>query len=215
MTYPKYEEYKYLYPPRAPGSHAIDKSQINFIAGQGFGAQKKKNGTNNVIFTNGTDVIFRPRHGDENPHKLWTPLPEHIEFFKGFGTKWSVFCSELLHSKVPGIRHQIFIHDVLVWQGEYLIGTTFNERQNLLKGITLRHKGVDEGDQFRIHPNVTIAKLYTGGALEFKSLFKSLKPEDEGLVFKRLEGKLSPCIAENSNADWQYKCRIPWTAGSF
>lgn len=214
MTFPKYDHYQYLYPPRAPGSHAIDKSQIRFTVAQGYGAQKKKNGTNNTVYTNGKDVVFMPRHGEDKPHKQWAPLPEHIAFFQQFGPKWYVFSTELLHAKVSDIRHQIFIHDVIVWNGEYLVGSTFMERQQLLMQMVQAFKGEDEGDQYRIHPYVSIAKLYTD-ARECKALYQNLKPEDEGLVFKRMTGTLQPCIAEDSNKDWQFKCRIPWAAGTF
>lgn len=215
MTFPKYDKYQYLYPPRAPGKHAIDQSQIRFITMQGYGGQKKKNGTNNTVYANGSEVIFMPRHGADKPHKQWAPLPEHVEFFKQFGPKWFVFCTELLHAKVSDLRHQIFIHDVLVWGGQYLVGSTFIERQAHLQSLVEAFKGEDEGDQYRIHPNITVAKLYSGNPREMKALYANLKPEDEGLVFKKLTGTLKPCISEDSNADWQFKCRVPWAAGTF
>jgi hypothetical protein len=185
---------------------------LSFMASQGFVAQKKKNGTNTPIFTNCSQVIFKTRHGDEEDHKQWAPNKEHIKFFKQFGPKWTVFTAELLHSKTTNVKDELFIHDVLVWQGEYLIGSTFKERQHLLMGIVHSLNGKDEGDQYRVHKHVTIAKVFGSG---FKQLFENLKPEDEGLVFKRPDGVLVPCIADEANSHWMARCRIPWTAGSF
>jgi hypothetical protein len=201
-----YEEFNQLWPPRP--EKAIPMALLGFYEKRGYVAQKKKNGTYTVIYQRGDEVYFRTRHPDSNDgcHKAWTPKQDHVEFFKGRGTGWNVFCSELLHSKVRDIRDQLFLFDVLVLDGVQLVGKTFMERQEMLKwkwAIPMKQK---DDDMFRISPFVSIAKNFTGG---FSSLFSNLKPEDEGLVIKDPNSKLEPCFRPTSNSSWQVKARIP------
>ena len=149
---------------------------LGFYQRRGYVAQKKKNGTCTVVFARGDQVIFKTRHNDD--HKLWTPQPDHIEFFKG-SQGWNVFVGELLHSKVSGgPKHELYLFDQLVHDGHSLTGTTFEARQANLRA---RYQGADEGDQVRIAPRITLAQNFCSG---FATLFDTLGKEDEGLVLK-------------------------------
>lgn len=195
-----YDEYAYLWPPRPETK--VPQATIPFYEKRGYWAQVKKNGTCTVIFARGLEVIFKTRHNDD--HKQWSPLPEHVRFFQSASTKWNVFVAELIHSKTPHIKNQLYIFDVLVLDGVHLEGTTFEERQKLL--IARWPNAVDEGDQFRINPYVSYAKNYTK---DFAKLFTSLKPEDEGLVMKQPTAKMRACFKPDSNSAWQVKSRVP------
>jgi hypothetical protein len=195
----QYDHYQYLYPPRP--ENVVPRGSFNFYESQGYVAQIKKNGTNTVIFAKGQEVIFKTRHDDN--HKAWSPTPEIIDFFKSDSTTWNVFCAELLHSKVSGIRHQLYIYDQIVDDGVHLVGSTFEERSLNLQA---RWVGKDEGDQIRVHPNVSVAKNFEGN---FNELFENLKAEDEGLVLKKATGRLKVCFKADANAGWQVKSRIP------
>jgi hypothetical protein len=156
-------------------------------------------------------VIFKTRHPEiENgDHRMWQPKADHIKFFAG-SKNWNVFTAELLHSKVTGgPKDELYIFDQLVYDGEYLIGSTFAERQQLLNE---EFSGDDEGDQIRIDKRVTLAKCINTG---FEERFAHLKPEDEGLVLKDPRATLARCSKMNSNAGWQAKCRIPHKNYSF
>ena len=170
----------------------------------GYWAQKKKNGTCTVIFTHGNEVIFKQRR-EEQDHIAWSPKAEHLEFFGSLSPHWNVFNAELLHSKGPAIKDELFIFDILVHEGVYLVGKTFAERMQILSDM-FKAKWKDEGDKYRVHKHVTIAKTYSGG---FKGLFDNLGPLDEGLVFKLPKGKLQPCVKEDSNSSTMQKCRHP------
>ena len=192
-----YNDYTYLWPPRP--EQQIPQGLLNFYERKGFWAQKKKNGTCCVIFVRGNEVIFKTRHNDN--HKLWSPLPSHIKFFQG-ASKWNVYVGELLHSKTPHIKNQLFLFDRIVEDGIHLDGWDFENRYStLLEGWD----GTDEGDQIRVHEYVSVAKNYKSG---FKELFSSLKPEDEGLVLKDPHAPLRSCL-QDSNGSWQVKCRVP------
>lgn len=213
-----YKEYRYLYPPRP--DNKLPPTGIPFYENLGWWAQKKKNGTNTPVFVCGDKVIFKTRHADDSgagiDHKQWEPLPAHTEFFQSLAThgalldtiagKWNAYCAELLHSKTTHIKHQLFIHDVMVMDGVQLVDYTFAERQVLLAKRFLESGFEDEGDQYRINEYVSIAKNYTEG---FEDVFKNLGKEDEGLVFKDPNGKLKPCWSEKANAGWSAKVRIP------
>lgn len=202
----EYDHYQYLYPPR-PES-AVPRGQFAFYEEEGYVAQIKKNGTNTVIFVQGPNVIFKTRHNDN--HKAWSPTPEIIKFFADQDfSKWQVFCAELLHSKVSGIRHQLYVYDQIVEDGLHLVGTTFEERSLNLQS---KWQGKDEQDQTRIHPNISIANNFAG---DFNKLFENLKPEDEGLVLKKATGKLKLCYRADANQGWQVKTRIPHKNYSF
>lgn len=202
----EYTEFRYLHAPR-PKKEPIPVYSIPMMERLGYVAQKKKNGTCSVIFAREDQVIFKTRHLDQNEgnHRAWAPKDAHLDFFKSIGPKWNVFAAELLHNKGPAIKDELFIFDVMVLDGEYLVGSTFEERMNMLQERFC--KGwKDEGDQYRIHRHVTLAKVFTTG---FKDMFNNLGPLDEGLVFKLPRAKLLPCVAEASNMSWAQKCRHP------
>jgi hypothetical protein len=205
----EYNEFQYLFPPRPETK--ISKTLLGFYEQRGWFAQAKKNGTCTMVFARGNEVIFKTRHPEiENgDHRMWQPKADHIKFFAG-SKNWNVFTAELLHSKVTGgPKDELYIFDQLVYDGEYLIGSTFAERQQLLNE---EFSGDDEGDQIRIDKRVTLAKCINTG---FEERFAHLKPEDEGLVLKDPRATLARCSKMNSNAGWQAKCRIPHKNYSF
>jgi len=140
---------------------------------------------------------------------MWTPKAAHKAFFEG-SDKWNVFVAELLHSKTPHIKDQLYIFDQIVADGVQLIGTTFAERQAMLRQRWPNQ--VSEPDQLRVHEYVSLAKNYKAG---FAKLFSRLKPEDEGLVLKDPNAKLEACVRQDANNSWQVKSRIPHANYSF
>jgi ATP-dependent DNA ligase len=201
-----YDEYTYLYPPRPETK--IPRGMIGFYEKRGWWAQKKKNGTCTVIFVKGDEVTFKTRHNDD--HRAWFPKPDHVDFFRRSDDKWHVFVGELLHSKTPHIKDELYLFDQIVSDGIQLVGMTFAERQDLLHS---QWKQVaDEGDQIRVHKHVTVAVSFCNG---FDLVWDKLKPEDEGLVFKNPNAPLRTCFKADSNGGGQVKCRIPHKNYSF
>ena len=196
----KYDEYQYLWPPRP--EQKIPQGLLTFYEKKGFWGQIKKNGTCTLIFAKGNQVIFKTRHDDD--HKAWTPKPEHVKFFQSKSNEWCVFVAELLHSKTPHIKDQLYIFDMIVEDGEQLTGVTFAERQRRL--YSRFPNGVYERDQYRVHPNVSLAMNFKAN---YQDLWKSLQDEDEGLVLKDPNAKLVACMKQTSNAGWQVKSRRP------
>lgn len=201
----KYLSYKYLYPPRP--KNAIPDTELNFWDNGSLVAQPKLNGSNCVIFTNGQRFIVMNRHGarltnfelDENELK---------EIYRGSG--WMILNGEYLNKSKSDetnttFNHKFVIFDILCFNGEYLLGKTFEERVKLLDSLY----GQTESEKdylFLVSRNVyRVKSFYT----DFKSIYDRLVPIDviEGLVMKRKMAKLELGSTENNNTKSQIKCR--------
>lgn len=157
------------------------------------------------------ELICMPRHGPAHPHKRWSPTPHSSRIFKQIeGEGWFVFAAELLHSKTPLIKDTNYVFDILVDNGEYLVGKTFAERQVRLREIFLTlavGTPAEYESHFVIDENLWLAKTHPAGS-NFKAMFARLeKSEDEGLVLKNPNAKLELCYRETANRGWQVKCR--------
>lgn len=204
-----YQAYSYLFPPRPEAK--VPRQMLGHYQQLGWHAQVKKNGTCTVIFAKDKQVIFKTRHSefstDGDDHKLWTPKKEHIDFFSNLGHGWNVFVGELVHSKTPHIKDQLYLFDQIVRNGDYLVGRTFAERQEMLRARWFHVKDQFEParDALRVHKYVSLAKNFKGG---FEKLFATLQPEDEGLVLKNPNAPLEACFKHDSNRSWQVKSRL-------
>lgn len=224
----EYTSYAYLFPPRP--DQKVPAGALGHYERLGWQAQVKKNGTCTIIFVHGDTVIFKQRHDDPNTpgegldHKSWSPLQEHIDFFRESckGEGWNVFVGELLHSKTQDIKHQLYLFDQIVKDGVHLIGTTFAERQKMLRERWPSQTG--ERDSLRVGTYVSLAKNYKAG---FNKLFdgavkraaernaRQLNVEDEGLVLKDPNARLEACFKQTANNGWQCKVRVPHKNYSF
>jgi hypothetical protein len=191
-----YATFMPLEPPR--GTDKVSK--LSYWEKKGWIAQLKKNGTNNVVYiAPNKKISCLTRH--KTPHKAWQPNSESLNIYKGLpGKGWWVFNEELLHSKGPLIKDTHFIFDILVADGKFLQGTTYEQRyQMLLDLFPARSEGSD--GHYVLNRNTWLAKNMTSG---FQATFDGLThPLDEGLVLKNPKGKL--LLKDNSN--WIIRCR--------
>lgn len=197
-----YSSYSYLYPPRP--ELAIDPKLIPAMEKRGMIAEVKKNGTNNVIFVSPErEIITMTRHAES--HRQWEAQPDVMQAFTDLsGQGWYVFVAELLHNKVKGIRDVNYLHDVLVHDGEYLVGYTQEERKDILYDLFVRDGMEETYSHVVVNPNLWIAQEYEE---DFVNLFNSLtNDEDEGLVFKNPKQRLGICSKPKSNSE-SIKCR--------
>jgi hypothetical protein len=171
--------------------------------------QYKKNGTQNMVFICGDIIECRTRHYDKSAkdgehHKLWQP--SYASMLKDFGLSkkgWYVFCCELLHSKVPsGPKNTNYIFDILVDNGEYLVGETFIERQNRLMQM-FDFIGEDYS-HWIISNNLWLAKTFNENA--YDSWKNINNPVDEGIVMKS-NVPLKLCGEQTANNKSMVKCR--------
>ena len=209
----KYTEWQYLFPPR-PES-AISPDTLGFYEGRKWVAQHKMNGTNTIIgISPDKNFIAMTRHGTD--HKAWA-ITDHIktELTRLFPeNEWFVLCAELMHSKGPTIKDTLYIHDCLVWQGEFLLDSTFESRQLLLDQRLIT--GVETATHYVCDKEgkVWYAKRFNQG---FTDLFWAINDTKivEGLVLKNPQGKLRSCRTATENRYWMVKCRHPNASYNF
>ena len=216
----KYESFRYLWPPRPETK--IAPTDLGVIESMGWWGQAKFNGTCTVIYVPAAKEPFPAsrgsvamgRHGPD--HVLdWQPGASWQAFEAALDGGWHVFVGELLHSKGVGVKDTIVLFDMLVEDGDYLVGKTlydrFNRLERLLKAynsepqIELTHREYNQG-----------VWLVENRARAFRLWFDTEAPAMvEGLVFKDKNSKLRLCSRASANAGGQVKCRKPKANVSF
>lgn len=177
----------FLFPPRP--ENAIPPALIKGFERRGFVAQKKKNGTCQVISIFDDMVTYRTRHNE--PNKAWSPPAVMDKYFVGFPN--TIFIGELLHAKHPSVKNTIILFDVLQYLGTDLVGTTLAARLKILNTFKPLTK------------QIQIIETYTE---DFLGLYQSLSdPLDEGIVLKDPAARLRDCRRDGLNSGWQVKCR--------
>jgi len=201
----KYLSYKYLYPPRP--KNAIPDTELEFWDNGSLIAQPKLNGSNCTIFTNGVKTIVMNRHNQRLTNFNLSDN-EIKDIYRGSG--WMILNGEYMNKSKSDENNQVFNHkfvifDILAFDGEYLVGKTFEERINLLDEI---YGQVDSEKEYlyKITQNVYRVKSYQTG---FKQFYDKYTPIDmiEGVVMKRKNARLELGTSENNNTKSQLKCR--------
>lgn len=192
----------FLLPPRP--EKAVPVGMLRMYERRGWVAQAKKNGTCSVVTIEDGRVSSLTRHG--TAHKAWGWSKRTRALFRDrFPTGTHVLVCELLHSKVSdGPRHTHYINDIIVHDGQHLVGSKFKQRMKLLKRLLLTDDAVKRPGYWRLEKGLWLARCYDPEKTDFRKLYRKLdKPEDEGLVLKNPEARLTM----KQNGRWQVKCR--------
>lgn len=201
-----YNVWEYLYPARP--EKAVAPSLLGFYEAQGWIGQLKKNGTCTVLGISPEKEIYCfDRH--KEPQKAWKAswLNPALKPFLELPEKWFVFEPELLHSKTKGIKDTLYLFEILVADSEFLLGTTWEERQKLIRELFPNTRAGEPGCGYDLveDSNLWLAKTIPG---DFRRVFDSLtREEDEGLVLKNPKALLEFCYTPSANSRWQVKCR--------
>lgn len=205
---PKYTDFKYIYPPRP--KNAISPEDLSFWDNGSLIAQPKLNGSNCVIFTNGDDFFIMNRHGKRLTN-FKISQAELSELYKGDG-EWMIINGEYMNKSKKDenektFNHKLVIFDILSYNGEYLLGSTFSERVDLLNEI-YGEKESEKDYLYSVSENIYRVKTYNE---KFENLFNDFTKVDmiEGLVMKRSNAKLEAGLTESNNVKSQIKCRKP------
>lgn len=208
----RYESFQFRFPPRPGSKSKIAPATLPKYEKDGWWAQIKKNGTGGTLAIDlDRQIIARKRTGER--HLAWQPNEDNRQAFLRLpGKGWYLFCAELMHSKVPGIRSINFINDILVADGDELVGMTFAQRQALLS--TLFTPVGETFSHFVIDANTWLAKNFTSGFLD---VYESLEGREklsgmenrgnEGLVLKKPQALLKLSLNDTANGAWQIKAR--------
>jgi len=202
----KYNRYKYIYPPRPETkipSSSLDKFEKENI----FIAQPKLNGSSMQVYTDGKIVITMTRHKTAIAHKM--DVEELKKLHRGSG--WMVLCGELMNKSKKDEdnktwNHKFVIFDILVYNGEHLLKSTFDERYDLLKDLY-----PDNPVKMHLHQISENCFRVNSVRYGFSNIYNDNTQHDmyEGLVIKRGDGKLENGTTEKNNTRTQIKCRKP------
>lgn len=209
----KYSTYRYIYPPRP--KNAIPYDELDFWDNNTLVGQPKLNGSNVTIYTNGSKIIVMNRH-NQRFSNFKISESEILSLYRGEG--WLVINGEYMNKSKNDeydklFNHKFVIFDILAYNGDYLVGNTFDDRISLLDELY----GKNDSDQkylYGITENVyRVRSYYTN----FKSLFDEITKIDmiEGIVMKRINAKLELGVNESNNVKSQIKCRKRSNSYSF
>jgi len=203
-----YSKFYYIFPTRP--KNPIPASDLDEYDNNSLLAQLKFNGSNCLIFTDGQSIQIMNRHNQRLTGVQITD--EMLKLHTGTPGKWWVLnCEYLNKSKKDengnSFNHKLVIFDILVYEGEYLIGRTFAERVEMLDTIFGKVQSEKEY-LWKVSDNIYRVKSYLNS---FKDLYDRYTPIDmiEGLVLKRIAAKLEVGNTENNNFRGQLKCRKP------
>lgn len=195
-----YDKFLYLYPP-VP-TKALLPGLMGFYQSKGWVGQIKKNGVCG-IFAVSPDKQITCMNRHNGIHKTWVLPPSLRTFFEKLPNGWFYFVGEIMHLKTGHIKDTIYLYDCLVSNGDYLVGSTFTHRYNILK--SLWEYSADNNQYLSVSDNFWIASNYDLG---FEKIYKGLSnPEDEGLVLRDPNAKLELCTSASSNTNSILKCR--------
>lgn len=220
-------ENTYIYPPRPEG--ALPRGDHSIFADLGWIAQYKYNDTRCLIkFRTDGRIQLWNRHAEIiQGYNAPIELQEQLEQIRAqLGPGYHLLDGGLLDKKHPSIKNTIVIWDILVQNGEHLIGTTYQERYDKLTDLTTGLAWVYSDDHretcYAIGSQIT-QDIFTPTCWEPKnwnkcwSLIDSINhpwlnkgngPVLEGIMMKDPTGTLGHGFREKNNSEWQMRSRI-------
>lgn len=200
-----YPRFRYMFPPRP--EYVISTDQLHKYEKTHL-IQVKLNGSCCTIFIKGDELRQFGRHQNENLSNFKINQ-ENLKVLNCGNNEWNVVVGEYMNKNKKGVdgkpwNHKFVIFDILVYDGEYLIGSTFEERVNLLDKI---FGTIDENDYlYKINESVFRVKtFYDNFLLRWNEITKI--DMLEGVVLKKKEQKLTRGLSEKNNMS--HKCRKP------
>lgn len=202
----RYSSYRYIYPPRP--KNAIPQEDLRGFDNGSMFASIKLDGSNCLIFTDGKTIHVMNRHA-QRMTRFEIPDEEVLSLYKGTGG-WTVLNGEYMNKNKRDasgrqFNHKLAIFDILVNDGDYLIGKTFEQRQSILASM-FGEKESEHDFLFSITDSVYRVRSYFSG---FDEIYRRLVGIDmvEGVVLKRKAARLEMGNTELNNTRSQLKCR--------
>lgn len=226
-----------IYPPRP--SAIVPRAETNIYADRGWCGQLKYNDSRMLLkLLYGS---YRPDGSSDDPViELWNRHGEKLRYhlpdflrdeILGIISKlemntvdtWHLFDGGLLHFKHSAIKDSIVLWDVLVRDDEYLIGTTYRQRYDLLAQAAVGDwcftdpKGEEHkfGLTFcKENGHIFIPECFQPGKWdEVWELVERVnqdypQPLLEGLVMKNPVGELELGFPQQNNSSWMSRSRV-------
>jgi hypothetical protein len=206
MEKEKYLKFKYIYPPRP--EYVISPNQLVKYESDHL-IQPKLNGSCCLIFIKGKEFKYYNRHGKPTLAHFKLTINDLEILNCGNNNDWNVIVGEYMNKSQTGLDGKVWndklvVFDILVHNGEYLLGTTFEERVKLLDELF----GTSDENQYLYKITDKIFRVKT-----FYDNFLSRWNEIikigmlEGFVLKKKNQKLMRGLTEKNNLS--HKCRKP------
>mgnify|MGYP005845563903 CR=1 FL=1 len=191
-----YKTGTYIYPPR-PEFKISSESLEKYDTGE-YIAEPKFNGSNMELYFNETTIHkIMNRHKDILTNKLSDA--EILSLHRGKGEM--VLNGEYMNKSKKDadgkvFNHKLVIFDILVLNGEHLVGISCLERYNMLIDLYPDKKDYNEY-LYQISENVFIVKSFEK---DFLNLYNKIVEIDmlEGWVLKKRNGKLEQGTREKT-----------------
>lgn len=198
-----YSTYKYIFPPRPENKISI--ISLSKFDNNTYLGQPKLNGSCMEVYTDGKQVIVMNRHKEILNHKI--DLNELKKLHRGNG--WMLLCGEYMNKNQKDENNNYWnikfvIFDILIFNSEYLLKTTFEERYELL--VKLYPDNIVKKYIHQISPNCfRVESIFCN----FTEVYNDITQYEmyEGLVLKYKLGKLENGSTKNNNTKTQLKCR--------
>lgn len=201
----KMESYRYVYPPRP--KHACHPKELSKYDDGEHLAQVKVNGSCMVVFTNGQETIIMNRHRQKfNDCKIKDQI-KSLHRGKGWMILVGEYTNKAKRSEEGNIwRDKLVLFDIIAYEGNQLIGMSFEERYDLLR--SLYNSKYENWWLDRINEDVLIAKALENN---FQKTFEQVTKVDlyEGYVLKNKKLALQPGHSEDNNCGSMIKFRKP------
>jgi hypothetical protein len=180
----------YFYPNR-PTLLPPDKQYINSLEATGLWiAEKKFNGDNILINTNQPTKILN-RYGQ--PLARYSPSEEVLQELSQW-PKNMLINAELMNNHTKNMKNILIVHCIMIHHNKPLIGKTWNDSRKIL-------------NQMPNNLHVQISEIFTSG---FWNLFQETDGTTiEGIILKRLSGKLVFSSTPPRDVPWMLKIRKP------
>lgn len=214
----KYESFKkngFLYPPRC--EYKCPAADLDKYDDGTYFGQPKFNGMAIIAFTNGDELHLYNRHKENMPLLQKNSKVD----FRGLAQSknWFVYAGEYLNKGKygeTGVKEsdKFVLWETLVFDGQYLIGSTLEERLDLMENIFPCQRAIVTDKAMEVYDHLCCTDLervyktptYRGN---FKALYDQIIKIDllEGLILKKKDRKLEFGLQELNNHSYQIKCR--------
>jgi ATP-dependent DNA ligase len=205
-----YFKMKYIYPPRAETKIASESLPTFEEMGK-FLAEPKLNGSSMQIYFSdgGKEIKLMNRH--KSPIACKIDKEELKKLYRGKGEM--ILCGEYMNKNQKDETGKPFnikyvIWDIIMFEGKHLLGTTFEERYNLLKRLYNQISNTEFPRKKLVQISLNCFRVESSTE-RFKEIYDDITQYQmyEGLVLKRKDGKLESGTTENNNTRTQIKCR--------
>lgn len=194
----------YIYPPRPKSK--VPPIMLPKMESRGiFLAQRKFNGDRCLIHYPGNGgVILYNRYGRQQKYKMTAALRQEFLALNLDVTKEHWLDGELMH---PRIKDTVILYDALLVEGNYLFGSTVDQRLGILRQICnnpVRHP--DPPIALEVSQHVWMVESFNS---EFADRFNEFLHLDtiEGLVLKERASRLDSWGSKPYEVTWQVRCR--------